>query len=118
MKKGIMSLLTFILVLNTQPVLQGGQFYLPLRQTMEGAGYKVMYDENITASTKDNTSLLVINANKDTYLDFKMLAENKQPILINDLLYMPVELLNTLGYDVTYNVTTASTSLEEIGNAN
>ncbi len=117
MKKTIMSLLTLVVVMNTKPVFQSGQFYLPLRTTLEGVGYSVYYDDNITASTKDNSSLLVINENKDTYIDFTLLQEAKEPIQIGEHLYVPVELLNTLGYDVTYNVTGATTILEENANA-
>ncbi len=66
-----MSLLLLTLTLNYSPIFKDGHFYLPMRASLENIGYDVYYDNNITLSTKNDDNILIINNNKDTYINLK-----------------------------------------------
>ncbi len=113
MKKDILLLTTLALVFNFTMIFEKGSFYLPLRTVLEDSGYTVYYDENITVSTKGDKNLMIINSNKDTYINYNPLDEEQKPILIENSTYAPVSLFNSLGYDVKYNFNDGTVTLEE-----
>ncbi len=113
MKKSILSIISFVFIFNITMIFENDSFYLPMRATFEHLGYSIYYDENITVSTKEDTSLLIINSNKDTYINYEKVLDESKPLIIEDSLYVPVSLVNTIGYSVNYNLNDASVTFTE-----